>query len=546
MTAPTTKNYFDVSSWMYGNADNDRLPADPKGLDRFYYARGRFDSGLDDLTGFHGAAFVTQGPDPHVIVGFEGTDAAGIGVRKQFLLAQIAADTALYYGYLPPVLVEALEFTREVVEAAVARRIPKEWVVVTGHSLGAAAAAYVSTQLGLGGVTWAAPGLDKDFIRPEGGGSLKNYVAYGDPVGNYSATPENYENGFLDSPDIRRVGTPDYIGDRDGREALQEATSLFDPGPGRDPKAGLVEVGVLAALYHRLTYYGDQFDPNLNKDAPVAVDGGRIIGGTDYERYFGDLADRSALVGDAFYNVTYDDVRAAGIDPELHYSLFGWREGRDPNAFFSTTGYRAANPDVAASGGDPLAQYHASGWREGRDPSAGFDTQLYLLRNPDVAAADIDPLAHYLDYGQYEGRKAFAAIGQASDLIQHAGFDAEYYLLANRDVAAVALASGAPEALAELHYRTFGWREGRDPNAYFDTSDYLARNGDVAAAGIDPLTHYALYGWREGRDPSRLFDTSDYLTRNGDVAAAGIDPLVHYLSFGIYEGRPISNDGLLG
>ncbi|WP_232629448.1 hypothetical protein [Methylobacterium sp. Leaf118] len=545
MTAPTTKNYFDVASWMYGNADNDRLPSIPFGLERFDYAPGQFDSGLSP-TGFHGAAFVTQGDDPTVIIGFEGTDAAGIAVRKAFLLAQIAADTALYFGYLPIVLVQSLDFARAVLAAAEEQGIPKERVVVTGHSLGAGAAAYVSTQLGLDGVTWAAPGLDDAYLRPDSGGTLKNYVVFGDPVGNYSATPDNYENGFLDSTEIRRVGDPDYIGDPAGRTRLETATALFDPGPGYDPEAGLLEVGLLAAVYHRLTYYGDQFDPSLNAGAPVAVDDSRILSGPDYVRYFGDLVDRSALVSDAFYNVYNDDVRAAGIDPEAHYSLFGWREGRDPNAFFSTTGYRAANPDVAGSGSDPLAQYHATGWREGRDPSAAFDTQLYLLRNPDVAAAGIDPLAHYLDYGQYEGRRVDAAIGQAGDLIARAGFDAEYYLLANPDIAAFTLALGLGEAFAEQHYRTSGWREGRNPNAFFDTSDYLAANPDVKAAGIDPLAHYDQFGWREGRDPSGTFDTTAYLTQYTDVAAAHINPLLHYMTFGVYEGRSLSSDSLIG
>ena len=47
----------------------------------------------------------------------------------------------------------------------------------------------------------------------------------------------------------------------------------------------------------------------------------------------------------------------------------------------------------------------------------------------------------------------------------------------------------------------------------------------------------ANYGFREGRDPSALFDTSAYLAANADIAAAGIDPLAHYLTTGLYEGR---------
>ena len=37
-----------------------------------------------------------------------------------------------------------------------------------------------------------------------------------------------------------------------------------------------------------------------------------------------------------FYISEYSDVAASGIDPFTHYSLFGWKENRDPNVFFST------------------------------------------------------------------------------------------------------------------------------------------------------------------------------------------------------------------
>ena len=88
------------------------------------------------------------------------------------------------------------------------------------------------------------------------------------------------------------------------------------------------------------------------------------------------------------------------------------------------------------------------------------------------------------------------------------------------------------------HFNSFGWREGRDPSGFFDTSAYLDANPDVRAAGINPLDHYDQIGWREGRDPGPNFDTTIYLLRNPDVAAAGVDPLAHYLQFGIFEGRP--------
>lgn len=248
----------------------------------------------------------------------------------------------------------------------------------------------------------------------------------------------------------------------------------------------------------------------------------------------------SALVDDLFYSITNNDVWNAKLDATTHYNQYGWHEGRDPDALFSTNGYLAANADVAKAGLNPLAHYDQYGWKEGRDPSVGFDNEQYLARNPDVKAAGLDPLAHYLQYGQAEGRQAYAAIGKASDF-NHGSFDAEYYLLANPDVAKAALASGGDTfAFAYQHFDNYGWHEGRMADAYFDSAYYLAHNPDVAAAGIDPLTHYDQYGWHEGRDPSASFHTNAYLAANPDVAAAGIDPLTHYLQYGADEGRHLA------
>ncbi|MEN0076301.1 MAG: hypothetical protein AAGC69_18090, partial [Paracraurococcus sp.] len=220
---------------------------------------------------------------------------------------------------------------------------------------------------------------------------------------------------------------------------------------------------------------------------------------------------RDPLLDPFFYTQAYPAVVAARLSAVDHYNQWGWRDGLDPSAAFSTLGYRAANPDVVAAGLNPLLHFEQFGWKEGRDAVAWFDTSLYLARNPDVAATGVDPLVHYLSFGRFEGRAIHAAIGAPASFT-HGSFDAEYYLLANPDVARLALAAGGdPDAVAYVHYQSGGWREGRDPNAVFKVKDYLAANPDVQAAGIDPLLHYGAYGWREGRDPAPGFDTRAYL-----------------------------------
>ena len=127
--------------------------------------------------------------------------------------------------------------------------------------------------------------------------------------------------------------------------------------------------------------------------------------------------------------------------------------------------------------------------------------------------------------------------------LQH-GFDAAYYLANNPDVAAASHAAGGDSfAFALQHYNQYGWHEGRNPNAEFETKGYLAAYTDVAAANMNPLTHYDTYGWHEGRDPSANFDTLQYLAHYSDVKAAGIDPMSQYIEYGAAQGRSTFADG---
>lgn len=91
-------------------------------------------------------------------------------------------------------------------------------------------------------------------------------------------------------------------------------------------------------------------------------------------RYRGDNPAESELFDADYYLTTYDDVRAAGVDPLWHYLEHGWREGRDP--------------------------------------SAGFSTKAYLDHYTDVRLRRINPLIHYLRHGYYEGRSIFDTKGR--------------------------------------------------------------------------------------------------------------------------------------
>ena len=64
---------------------------------------------------------------------------------------------------------------------------------------------------------------------------------------------------------------------------------------------------------------------------------------------------------------------------------------------------------------------------------------------------------------------------------------------------------------------------------WFDRDGYMARNPDVARAGIDPLAHYLRYGEAEGRRPSPWFDPAWYRTVYG--LPDGQSALEHFLTW---------------
>jgi Ca2+-binding RTX toxin-like protein len=244
-------------------------------------------------------------------------------------------------------------------------------------------------------------------------------------------------------------------------------------------------------------------------------------------------ADKDYLVDDLFYYSRNHDVWLAHVDADAHYHSAGWREGRDPDAFFDTKLYQELYPDTRNS--DPLKQFDESGWKTGRIPSLSFDGNAYLASWADVVGKGFNPLTHFLTNGHEEGRQPIAI----PSVFTADGFDYIYYLNHNPDVAASGLD-------AYQHFETIGWKEGRNPNAWFDTSGYLSHYADVAAAGVNPLTHYHQTGWQEGRDPSVNFDTTDYLAHYTDVAAAHVDPVLHFLQHGQTEGRSTFADGVWG
>lgn len=196
--------------------------------------------------------------------------------------------------------------------------------------------------------------------------------------------------------------------------------------------------------------------------------------------------------------------------------------------------YRAVYTDLPPDVG-PLWHYWVQGWREGRDPAPWFSTSDYLAANSDVERSGVEPLFHFLTHGRHEGRDIspsrhaaayFGGVDWEPPAWTHEAFGVARRVSGRRVRAAVPLTEEQRAAVAEA----------------FDAAFYLAMNPDVAEAGTDPLEHFITAGWQEGRDPSAQFSVHHYLDANPDVEQAGVNPLAHYLVAGRHEGRTPRHD----
>ena len=366
---------------------------------------------------------------------------------------------------------------------------------------------------------------------------------------------------------------------------------------------------------HQVTVTGTNLFSGRSEQAPIAAQNlvvntiqldNNTYGVKANLSFYGQTSTTMAVQGrtvldmdESYYYARNPDVARAGADAFQHYMAYGWKEGRDPNAFFSTQYYLATNAAVSMGGTNPLQDFGSGGWARGSNPSQAFFIDVYRAAHPEIPD-NVDPLQYYMQSGDktvysdplinadhYAAQKPgisnifdaisdYHTVGWKQGLDPSAWFNTNFYLWNNPDVKAAGV-----DPLQ--HFEAFGWKEGRAANPYFsssaylqanpdaaaagknpllaflinaaptatpdqtayltkeaaafDSAYYLAHNPDVAASHIDPLFHYEQYGWREGRDPSAAFSSAKYLSAYADVKAAVTDPLRHYVTYGLNEGR---------
>ncbi|MFM0152453.1 glycosyltransferase [Paraburkholderia sediminicola] len=178
---------------------------------------------------------------------------------------------------------------------------------------------------------------------------------------------------------------------------------------------------------------------------------------------------------------------------------------------FDSAWYLAQYPDVVACGMDAFQHYDQYGWKEYRNPSVIFDTRYYLETYLDVKQSGVNPFLHWVRHGRLENR---AVNGYESRQSPDTKF--------------------APITPGDSMPRS---EPGR---SLFDQTWYLTQYPDVAEGNVDAWEHYCEAGWREGRNPNATFNTTYYLASNLDVAHAQMNPLIHWDMFGKGERRKTS------
>jgi len=99
-----------------------------------------------------------------------------------------------------------------------------------------------------------------------------------------------------------------------------------------------------------------------------------------------------------FYLARNPDVRAAGMNPLLHYLRYGAEEGRKPNRLFDPHYYRKCCSHPPEPGENTLAHFLSRG-KDAASPHPLFDCDAYRASHPGLT---MNPLLHYLKSARNE------------------------------------------------------------------------------------------------------------------------------------------------
>lgn len=272
---------------------------------------------VDLATGLSARAFTTD--DQQLIISYSGTTGGdNLFLNPLQVVGQLAADVEIMGGQVSQAQTDAVSFAQYVVNEANQQGIATDDIFVTGHSLGATEAEYVSQQTGLGGIAFEGAGIPVDEDAVGDGSNFASVGSYGDVwysfasdvEGDQPVSPEYVEGGG----ELPHFGNQILLGDPQSQEDLSERLNqpfhdnwvgvlldlvagphlpqtqadelgvdihdsfLFDlfgaEGDGQPFEASELGLGeLLAANDERLDYHGTSIPDDLQQSQPVEVTG---------------------------------------------------------------------------------------------------------------------------------------------------------------------------------------------------------------------------------------------------------------------------------
>ncbi len=108
-----------------------------------------------------------------------------------------------------------------------------------------------------------------------------------------------------------------------------------------------------------------------------------------------------------YYLAMNPDIANGWHAPAIeHYSQFGWKEGRRPNAWFDGNYYLQQNTDIRNAGLNPFEHWRANGYAEGRAPHEGY--QRFDGRTQSDLAGLNEPLFADLQLARIQDMRNYA------------------------------------------------------------------------------------------------------------------------------------------
>jgi predicted O-linked N-acetylglucosamine transferase (SPINDLY family) len=204
------------------------------------------------------------------------------------------------------------------------------------------------------------------------------------------------------------------------------------------------------------------------------------------------LSNPNVLFDCAYYLARYSDV--VGINPLLHYALYGFREGREPHPLFRSDYYSRqcglGEPESMTK--SPLEHFLSSVHHSLVSPHPLFRISYYIAHHPEWKASSPHPLLHYLEQPC------------SADCYVHPLFDSAFY----REQLSGEIVAGS--SLLEL-YLSNEYHKPTSPHWLFSPDFYRTNYGRDMDRYWQALTHFVETGAFHGLQPHPLFDPSYYI-----------------------------------